>query len=340
MIYYIRDEEGSLIGLKYNDTIYYYIKNMAEDIIGITDSNFNKLCSYEYDSWGKIISIKDNDGNIITDASHIGLINPYRYRSYYYDSETKLYYLNSRYYNPEWDRFINCDSGISKYEIDGLNLYQYALNNPINVYDEDGEWPKWLKKAAKKVAIGAAVIAVCAVAVAVTGGASAGIAGYIAAGALKGAVIGATTGAAVSAATSTVKNRVTTGSWKGTAKAAISGAADGFATGAATGAVTGTVSSTVKVKNAVNHWSSGNFDTNLDSIKYHYNKHGAEIPHNNIVNYTNDALDFANRNKKVLQFSNPSWSNTMSPGFTAPYPKGYQGGWFTSDGKILTFWYR
>lgn len=50
MIYYIRDEEGSLIGLKYNDTIYYYIKNMAEDIIGITDSNFNKLCSYEYDS--------------------------------------------------------------------------------------------------------------------------------------------------------------------------------------------------------------------------------------------------------------------------------------------------
>ena len=94
MIYYIRDEEGSLIGLKYNNEIYYYIKNMQEDIIGITDSNNNLLCSYQYDSWGNIISIKDNNGNIIRDTSHIGIINPYRYRSYYYDNETKLYYLN------------------------------------------------------------------------------------------------------------------------------------------------------------------------------------------------------------------------------------------------------
>ncbi|HIS86517.1 MAG TPA: RHS repeat protein, partial [Candidatus Caccenecus avistercoris] len=52
MIYYIRDEEGSLIGFKYNNTIYYCIKNMQEDIIGLTDSNHNLLCSYEYDSWG------------------------------------------------------------------------------------------------------------------------------------------------------------------------------------------------------------------------------------------------------------------------------------------------
>jgi len=94
VIYYIRDEEGSLIGLKYNNEIYYYIKNMQEDIIGITDSNNNLLCSYLYDSWGNIISIKDNNGNIIRDTSHIGIINPYRYRSYYYDNETKLYYLN------------------------------------------------------------------------------------------------------------------------------------------------------------------------------------------------------------------------------------------------------
>ena len=125
MIYYIRDEEGSSIGLKYNNSIYYYIKNLQEDIIGITDSNYNEICRYEYDSFGRIITIKDNNGNIIEDESHIGIINPYRYRSYYYDKETKLYYLNSRYYNPEWGRFINVD-GIIKAEENKYNLYFYC----------------------------------------------------------------------------------------------------------------------------------------------------------------------------------------------------------------------
>ncbi len=137
MIYYIRDEEGSLIGLKYNHDIYYYIKNLQEDIIGITDSNYNVLCTYEYDSWGKVISIKDNNGNIIEDTSHIGIINPFRYRSYYYDKETKLYYLNSRYYNPEWGRFINAD-GIIKAEANKYNLYIYCKNNPIKYVDYTG----------------------------------------------------------------------------------------------------------------------------------------------------------------------------------------------------------
>ncbi len=137
MIYYIRDEEGSLIGLKYNNSIYYYIKNLQEDIIGITDSNYNEICRYEYDSFGKIITIKDNNGNIIEDESHIGIINPYRYRSYYYDKETDLYYLNSRYYNPEWGRFINAD-GIIKSEENKYNLYIYCKNNPIKFVDNDG----------------------------------------------------------------------------------------------------------------------------------------------------------------------------------------------------------
>ena len=157
MIYYIQDEEGNLIGFKYNNTLYYYIKNMQEDIIGITDNNYNLLCSYEYDSWGKLISIKDNNGNIITNTSHIGYINPFRYRSYYYDNETKLYYLNSRYYNPEWGRFINADSylGVTG-DILGYNLYLYASNNPINNSDEEGHFFKkawnWVKKKASQAA--------------------------------------------------------------------------------------------------------------------------------------------------------------------------------------------
>ena len=130
---------------------------MQEDIIGLTDSSYNLVCSYEYDSLGRLISIKDNSNNIITDTSHIGYINPFRYRSYYYDNETKLYYLNSRYYNPEWGRFVNADSylGLTG-DILGYNLYLYASNNPINNSDEEGRFFKkawnWVKKKASQAA--------------------------------------------------------------------------------------------------------------------------------------------------------------------------------------------
>ena len=138
VIYYRRDEKGKLIGIKYDNNEYYYIKNLQEDIIGITDSNNNLLCSYVYDSWGKILSIKDNEGNDITDTSHIGLINPFRYRSYYYDEEIGLYYLNSRYYNPEWGRFINADGLINFQNVVNYNLYLYTENNYVVFNDYNG----------------------------------------------------------------------------------------------------------------------------------------------------------------------------------------------------------
>lgn len=139
MIYYLRDSNSKLIGLKYNDNLYYYLKNAQDDIIGLLDSNYNLVAEYLYDSWGNVISIKDNLGNEIIDTSNIAYINPFRYRSYYYDSETKLYYLNSRYYNPAWGRFINADGIINASElINDFNLYAYTVNNPIKYQDDTG----------------------------------------------------------------------------------------------------------------------------------------------------------------------------------------------------------
>ncbi len=101
------------------------------------------------DSWGNLISIKDANRNEITDTTNIGLINPYRYRSYRYDTETGLYYLNSRYYNPEWGRFINADGMISTGQ--GLlahNMYVYCENNTVNRMDLLGDsWVSVLKNA-------------------------------------------------------------------------------------------------------------------------------------------------------------------------------------------------
>ena len=138
----MRDENNNLIGFNYNNETYYYKKNIQEDIIGIYNNKYEQIIEYEYDTWGRILSIKDGNGQEIANPSHIAHINPFRYRSYYYDEETKLYYLNSRYYNPEWGRFINADSmtkapGTS---VLSTNMYAYCENNPIVNSDETGEW--------------------------------------------------------------------------------------------------------------------------------------------------------------------------------------------------------
>ena len=70
----------------------------------------------------------------------IGAINPMRYKGYYYDSETKYYWLNSRFYVPSWRRFLSPDSlDYLEFEtLNGLNLYAYCGNDPVNLYDPTG----------------------------------------------------------------------------------------------------------------------------------------------------------------------------------------------------------
>ena len=72
--------------------------------------------------------------------THVGHVNPFRYRSYYYDKETELYYLNARYYNSKWGRFINADEYIGTNEdLLSQNLYLYSCNNFIGKLDKTGE---------------------------------------------------------------------------------------------------------------------------------------------------------------------------------------------------------
>ncbi len=132
MIYYIYSG-SELLGFVYKNKTYCYHKNMFGDIIGIIDSSYNEIVTYEYDSWGALVNITDNS-NI-----NLGTINPFRYRSYYYDEESGFYYLNSRYYNPKMGRFINADNVlIANKNIVSSNLYQYVSNNPINYFDNTG----------------------------------------------------------------------------------------------------------------------------------------------------------------------------------------------------------
>ena len=141
MLYFLRDDSNNLLGFTYQGNTYYYKTNAFDDIIGIYDSNYKEVCSYNYDSYGNILSIKDSTGKDITDTSNVAIINPFRYRSYYYDTETNLYYLNSRYYSPKMGRFINCDGILIKTgNILSLNAYCYCLNNPVNRIDSGGRF--------------------------------------------------------------------------------------------------------------------------------------------------------------------------------------------------------
>lgn len=135
---FIYDTTG-VAGLKYNDSVYFYRKDAQGNIIAILDSNGTVVVKYNYDAWGRH-NITDADGEPIMDADHIAYLNPFRYRSYYYDTETRLYYLQTRYYDPETGRFISQDD-IDYAEpevINGINLYAYCGNNPVMNVDPTG----------------------------------------------------------------------------------------------------------------------------------------------------------------------------------------------------------
>ena len=162
-LYFFYDSNGYLTGIDYNDINYYPATNRRGDVIAIYDRFGNCVAKYEYDAWGNVISVidcdfEDEDGNIVkkditndTTSTDIAMVNPIRYRGYYYDTETELYYLQSRYYNAEVGRFLNSDSiSDSGAGVLGFNTFIYCANNPVNASDPSGHWI--IKNAIKWVA--------------------------------------------------------------------------------------------------------------------------------------------------------------------------------------------
>ena len=142
---YYYDAQG-IVAFKYDGAVYYFKKNLMGDIDRIYDANKNLVAEYKYDAWGNH-RVYTGTGIDITDNSSynnsVAKLNPFRYRGYYYDTETGLYYLNSRYYDPSVGRFINADdiSYIQPTDINGLNLFAYCGNNPVMFIDSSGLWP-------------------------------------------------------------------------------------------------------------------------------------------------------------------------------------------------------
>ena len=147
----ILDASGGLYGIYYDDSTigtdvgqtYYFVYNGQGDVIGLYNHGGKLIATYAYDAWGRCIEAKavtaDDDGHAVTDPDHIAFINPFRYRGYMYDAESGLYYLGSRYYDPETGRFLNADGLLgANGDILSYNQFAYCSNNPIIYYDHEG----------------------------------------------------------------------------------------------------------------------------------------------------------------------------------------------------------
>ena len=167
-IEYFYDSSGSPYALNYFDGTtarkHYFVKNVEGDILELRTGSGTLTAKYVYDGWGKLLEVRDASGNPITSSSHIANLNILRCRSYIYDTETKLYYLQSRYYDPHIQRFLNSDRievlGVGG-DILGYNGFAYCENNPANRADHDGNFWHILAGAVFGAIAGAATSIVC-----------------------------------------------------------------------------------------------------------------------------------------------------------------------------------
>ena len=140
---YCYDNEG-LCGFRYYNgswNTYTYVKNPQGDIILIKDVMGAPKVKYSYDPWGNVTAepLNLDGGEANSDEAELAVVNPFRYRGYYYDEESKLYYLITRYYDPWTGQFISPDSFeyLDVQTIGGVNLYTYCNYNPIMYRKQD-----------------------------------------------------------------------------------------------------------------------------------------------------------------------------------------------------------
>ena len=131
--YFHYSSGGELIGYTYKtadaETECILVKNQQGDVERVISTDGTILAAYTYDAWG----------NVLTSEGSLAAANPIRYRGYYFDTETSLYYLQSRYYDPAVGRFVNGDSLLNgKAGTIGFNLFSYCGNNPLKHVDPSG----------------------------------------------------------------------------------------------------------------------------------------------------------------------------------------------------------
>ena len=293
LIQYLYGTNG-LIGftIKGDDTAeetYYFQHNLQGDVVRICDEDGTILAQYVYDAWGNHV-VLDSKGKENHDDGFIGNINPIRYRSYYFDIETGLYYLKARYYDPSTGRFVNADSmsELDPDKINGLNLYTYCGSNPVMRIDPTGgssltKWFKdkvidpvvnWVDEHSELLITVVVIVAVVALTIA-TAGLAAPVAGMfgsallgsIAAGAVVGAIGGAIMGAGISIVSQGLSNGYGNIDWGSVGKEAFIGAVTGAVLGGIGGGIGHGVKAAMAARTAASAERAGVAAKNAVSLR-------------------------------------------------------------------------
>ncbi len=141
-LWYFYDADGTPSGIRYKDNSgtvndYYFVCNWRGDVVQIYNAAGELVTTYDYDAWGRV-----TENATSADTQNITDTNPIRYRGYYYDTETRLYYVNSRYYDPAVKRFVSSDDSIFTAATPGAltdkNSFAYCDNNPVSRVDDEG----------------------------------------------------------------------------------------------------------------------------------------------------------------------------------------------------------
>lgn len=214
---FLYDENDELYGfIKDGSSKYFYVRDFLQNITGIIDSNGKFVVKYNCSAYGNVSVLQDTNG--------LAAINPFLYKGYYFDKESGMFYCHTRYYVPEWCRWLNADNiaYIRPDNAQQMNLFAYCGNNPISFWDPEGtKKTNW--KAIGKILFSVLVVSALAVAAVLTVGTAAVI--------FTGAAIGAGVGMATGIANGVIQGKET-GDYLG----AI---ADNMATNTISGAISG-----------------------------------------------------------------------------------------------------
>ena len=245
-ISFLYDHAG-IAGMTYDGNTYLYRKNAQGDVIALCDTNGAMVATYTYDAWGNCevcpTAVIDNNRKSEYNRT-VANLNPIRYRSYYFDTETGFYWLQSRFYDPATGRFVSQDeySYLDPDSVNGINLFAYCNNNPVMLTDSTGNgWWKdfWNSTAGKVIGTILVVAAVIAVSVAtagvgtaVTAALGSGLGAAIVGGAVGGAISGAIMGAGVSIVSQGISTGYANINYRKVANDTLQGAASGALMGA------------------------------------------------------------------------------------------------------------